>query len=110
MQVTVVGAGYVGLSLATMISRRHKVIAIDIIKEKTDLINRRVSPIEDSEITEFFKEKELDLIATTDISECVGSEFIIIATPTNYCSKTECFDTSSVESVIENLNRICSDF
>lgn len=109
MKITVVGAGYVGLSLATMISRRHKVIAVDIIKEKTDLINRRISPIEDAEITEFFKEKELDLTATTDISECAGSEFIIISTPTNYCIETEGFDTSSVESVIENLNRICSD-
>jgi UDPglucose 6-dehydrogenase len=109
MQVAVVGAGYVGLSLATMISRRHKVIAIDIVQEKTDFINRRASPIEDSKITEFFKEKELNLTATTDISECAGSEFIIISTPTNYCSETKCFDTSSVESVIENLNRICSD-
>lgn len=109
MQVTVVGAGYVGLSLATMISRHYKVIAADIVKEKTDLINKRISPIEDAEITAFFKEKKLNLIATTDISSCIGSEFVIIATPTNYCCETECFDTSSVESVIENLNRIYPD-
>lgn len=106
MRVSVVGTGYVGLSLAILISRRHDVTAVDIVKEKVNLINSGKSPIVDKEISEFLSSGKLNLKATTDITECKGSDYVIIATPTNYDVETHMFDTSSVESVIDQIERI----
>ena len=106
MKVSVVGTGYVGLSLAVLVSRKYSVIASDIIKEKVDLINSGKSPIVDKEISEFLSSGKLYLKATTDITECKGSDYVIIATPTNYDVETHMFDTSSVESVIDQIEKI----
>ena len=104
MNITVVGTGYVGLSNAILLAQNNKVIALEIIKEKVDLINKRVSPIADKEIEEFLANKELDLLATTDKELAYkDAEFVVIATPTNYDDKLNFFDTSSVESVIEDV-------
>ena len=99
------GTGYVGLSLAVLISRKYPVVAIDIVAEKVDMINSKKSPIMDKEISEYLSSVDLQLCATTDIVACAGSDYVIVATPTNYDSETHMFDTSSVESVI---NQICS--
>ncbi len=106
MKISVVGTGYVGLSLAALISRKYEVTAIDIIKDKVCLINSGKSPIADKEIEASLSSKKLHLKATTDISECKGSDFIIIATPTNYDTATHKFDTSSVENVIDSIERL----
>lgn len=106
MRMAVVGAGYVGLSLATMFSQFHEVVAIDTLKGKVDSINERISPIVDEKIQEYFAKKDLDLSATTEITACIGSDFVMVATPTNYCPEADRFDTSSVESVIEDVGRI----
>lgn len=106
MKISVVGTGYVGLSLAVLISRKYEVTAIDIIEEKVCLINSGKSPIADKEIEAFLSSKKLHLKATTDISECKGSDFIIIATPTNYDTATHKFDTSSVENVIDSIEKL----
>ncbi len=106
MKISVVGTGYVGLSLAALISRKYEVIAIDIVEDKVDMINSGKSPIADKEIKIFLSSKKLHLKATTDISECKGSDFIIIATPTNYDAATHKFDTSSVETVIDSIERL----
>ena len=106
MKISVIGTGYVGLSLAVLISRKYEVTAIDIIKDKICLINSGKSPIADKEIEAFLSSKKLHLKATTDISECKGSDFIIIATPTNYDTATHKFDTSSVENVIDSIERL----
>ena len=106
MKISVVGTGYVGLSLAVLISRKYEVTAIDIIKDKVCLINSGKSPIADKEIEAFLSSKKLHLKATTDISECKGSDFIIIATPTNYDTATHKFDTSSVENVIDSIEKL----
>ncbi len=106
MKITIVGTGYVGLSLATLMSRKHEVVAIDVIPEKVDMINNGKSPIVDKEIQDFLAGGKLNLRATLDLNDCRGSEFIIIATPTNYDSETHYFDTSSVESVIESTEKI----
>ncbi len=101
MLFTVVGAGYVGLSLAVLISRKYKVIALDTDRQKVNLINKRVSPFKDQEIEKFFRENELDLTATDDKKYAYSkSDYIIVATPTNYNIETGSFDTSSVKSVI----------
>ena len=106
MKVSVVGTGYVGLSLAALISRKYYVTASDIIPEKVDLINSGKSPIVDNEISQYLSSGKLNLKATTDITECKGSDYIIIATPTNYDVETHMFDTSSVTSVIDQLEKI----
>ncbi|MCQ2070094.1 MAG: nucleotide sugar dehydrogenase [archaeon] len=106
MKITVVGTGYVGLSLATLISKKYEVIAVDIIEEKVKMIQNGVSPIVDKEIQEFLSSGELNLKATTDISECKGSDFVIVATPTNYDPETHYFNTKSVEGVIAQVNQI----
>ena len=101
MKIAVAGTGYVGLSLATLLSQKNEVVALDVIPEKVDMINNRFSPIEDKEIKEFFKTKNLNLKATLDYKEAfVGAKFVIISTPTNYDSEKNFFDTSSVEDVI----------
>lgn len=102
MKITVAGTGYVGLSIAVLLAQRNEVTAIDIIQEKVDLINKRISPIKDNEIEEFFKTKELNLKATTDPDEAYSdADLVVIATPTDYDPDTNYFDTSSVEDVIQ---------
>lgn len=100
--IAVAGTGYVGLSIATLLSQHHKVYAVDIIPEKVDLINQRKSPIQDEYIEKYFAKKELDLTATLDAEFAYSSaDYVILATPTNYDSRTQHFDTSAVEAVIE---------
>ncbi len=100
--IVVVGTGYVGLSMATLLAQNNRVIAADIIQEKVDLINGRKSPICDKGIEEAFENQKLDLVATTDArSAYINAEYVIVATPTNYDSELNFFDTSAVESVID---------
>lgn len=102
MNIAVAGTGYVGLSLATLLSQHNHVTAVDIVKEKVDLINQRKSPIQDTYIEKYLAEKDLDLTATLDAeSAYTNADFIIVATPTNYDSQKNFFDTSSVEAVIK---------
>ncbi|MBR3660936.1 MAG: nucleotide sugar dehydrogenase [Bacilli bacterium] len=104
MKIAVAGTGYVGLSLATLLSVKNEVIALDIIPEKVEMINNRISPIKDEYIEEYFKEKKLNLKATLDYKEAInGSDFVIISTPTNYDDEKNYFDTSSVEDIIEKV-------
>lgn len=104
MKITIVGTGYVGLSNAILLAQHNKVIALDIIPEKVELINNKKSPIKDKEIEDFLAIKELNLVATTDIEFAIkDADFVVIATPTNYDEKRNYFDTSSVESVIQNV-------
>ena len=99
--IAVAGTGYVGLSIATLLSQHHKVYAVDIIPEKVELINKRLSPIQDEYIEKYLAEKDLDLTATLDAEFAYkNADFVVIAAPTNYDSKTQHFDTSAVESVI----------
>ena len=100
--IAVAGTGYVGLSIATLLSQHNKVYAVDIIEEKVNLINYRKSPIQDNEIEEYLATKELDLTATLDAKEAYSAaDFVVIAAPTNYDSKKNFFDTSAVEAVIK---------
>lgn len=102
MNIAVAGTGYVGLSLATLLSQHNHVMAVDIIPEKVDLVNHRKSPIQDDYIEKYLAEKDLDLTATTDAEAAYkDADFVIIATPTNYDAKKNFFDTSSVEAVIK---------
>ena len=104
LKIAVAGTGYVGLSLATLLSQKDEVIALDVIPEKVEKINNRISPIKDKEIEEFFKTKELNLRATLDYKEAFeGAKFIIISTPTNYDDEKNHFDTSSVEDIIQKV-------
>ena len=106
-KIAVAGTGYVGLSIATLLSQHHEVVAVDVIQEKVDLINNRHSPIQDEYIEKYFKEKDLDLKATLDADSAYrDAEFVIIAAPTNYDSKRNFFDCSSVEDVIERVLRV----
>lgn len=110
LRIAVAGTGYVGLSLATLLSQHHHVTAVDIIPEKVEKINNRVSPIQDDCIEEYFAEKELDLTATLDgESAYADADFVIIAAPTNYDSKRNFFDTSAVESVIDLVMKVNPD-
>jgi len=110
MNISVVGAGYVGLSLATLLSVKHKVTIYEIDIEKVSKINKRISPIEDPEIEDFFRNKELSLNATTNKEEAYkNSELIIVATPTNYDELTNYFDTSSVEEVVDDITRFADE-
>ncbi|MBK6087311.1 MULTISPECIES: nucleotide sugar dehydrogenase [Ruminococcus] len=100
--IAVAGTGYVGLSIATLLSQHNKVYAVDIIPEKVELINRKKSPIQDDYIEKYLAEKELDLTATLDAEAAYkDADFVVIAAPTNYDSKTQHFDTSAVEAVIK---------
>ncbi len=102
LTIAVAGTGYVGLSIATLLSQHHKVYAVDIIPEKVELINQRKSPIQDDYIEKYLAEKELDLTATLDTELAYkNADFVVIAAPTNYDSKTHHFDTSAVEAVIK---------
>ena len=102
MKIAVAGTGYVGLSIATLLSQHHEVMAVDIIPEKVDLINRRKSPIQDEYIEEYLTEKQLNLAATLDAEAAyTDADFVVIAAPTNYDSKKNFFDTSAVEAVIK---------
>ena len=104
MKIAVAGTGYVGLSMAVLLSQNHSVTAVDIVPEKVDMINRRISPIQDKEIEEFLATKQLDLIATLDAEAAYqDAEFVIIAAPTNYDSQKNYFDTSAVEAVIQTV-------
>lgn len=102
MNIAVAGTGYVGLSLATLLAQHNHVMAVDIIPEKVDMVNHRKSPIQDDYIEKYLAEKALDLTATMDAEAAYkGADFVIIATPTNYDSRKNFFDTSSVEAVIQ---------
>ena len=107
IKIAVAGTGYVGLSLATLLSQHHEVTAVDVIKEKVDMINNRKSPIADEYIEKFFLEKELKLTATLDAESAYkDADFVVIATPTNYDSHKNFFDTSAVEAVIELVLKV----
>ena len=102
MKIAVAGTGYVGLSIATLLSQNHKVMAVDIISEKVEKINKGISPIQDEYIEKYLKEKELNLTATLDAEAAYkDADFVVIAAPTNYDSKKNFFDTSAVEAVIK---------
>lgn len=102
LKIAVAGTGYVGLSIAILLSQHHKVTAVDIVESKVRMINQKISPIQDEYIEKYLAEKELDLVATTNGAEAYKSaDYIIIAAPTNYDSNTQHFDTSAVESVID---------
>ena len=102
LKIAVAGTGYVGLSIATLLSQHHQVTAVDIIPEKVEMLNKRKSPIQDEYIEKYLAEKELDLTATLDAKEAYSdADFVVIAAPTNYDSKKNFFDTSAVEAVIK---------
>lgn len=104
MKIAVAGTGYVGLSLATLLSVKNEVVALDVIPEKVEKINNRISPIQDEYIEKYFKEKKLNLKATLDYKEAFeGARFVIISTPTNYDEEKNFFDTSSVEDIIQKV-------
>ena len=105
--IAVFGAGYVGLSIATLLARHHHVNLVDIVKEKVEMINNRISPIQDEYIEKHFNKADLDLTATLDAEKaCKDAEFVVIAAPTNYDPKKNFFDTSAVENVIETVLRV----
>ena len=100
--IAVAGTGYVGLSLAVLLSQHHRVYAVDILPEKVEKLNAGISPIQDAEIEDYLAHKELDLTATLDGEEAYRqADYVIIAAPTNYDSRKNFFDTSAVEAVIE---------
>ena len=115
MKITVAGGGYVGLSLATLLSQRNEVVLLEIHQEKVDKINDFVSPIKDEYIEKYFDEaksgkRKLDLRGTIDFKDAMkGAEFVIIATPTNYDDDSNTFDTSAVEDIIEKVIRMKDD-
>ena len=110
MKIAVAGTGYVGLSLATLLSQKNEVVALDVIPEKVEMINSRKSPIKDEYIEKYFAEKELNLKATLDYKEAFkDAKYIIISTPTNYDSNTNYFDTSSVEDIIKKVKDLGID-
>lgn len=107
MVIAVAGTGYVGLSIATLLAQHHRVLAVDIVSEKVEMINRCQSPIQDEYIEKYFAEKQLDLTATLDAEMAYKeAEIVVIAAPTNYDSQKNYFDTSAVESVIEVVLRV----
>lgn len=110
MKIAVAGTGYVGLSIATLLAQHHKVMAVDIIPEKVDMINNHKSPIQDDYIEKYLAEKELDLTATLDTKAAYAdADFVVIAAPTNYDSVKNFFDTSAVETVIETVLSVNPD-
>ena len=110
LKIAVAGTGYVGLSIATLLSQHHRVVAVDVIKEKVDLINNRRSPIQDDYIEQYLAEKELNLMATLDAKAAYrNADFVVIATPTNYDPVKNYFDTRHVEEVIEVVMKVNPD-
>ena len=108
--MAVAGTGYVGLSIATLLAQHHTVTAVDVIPEKVEKINNRISPIQDEYIEEYLKNKPLDLNATLDAEAAYSdADFVVIAAPTNYDSKKNYFDTSHVEEVIDCVLRVNPD-
>lgn len=109
-KIVVAGTGYVGLSLAVLLSRKNSVVAVDIVPEKVQKVNQRISPIQDREIEEYLSSGDLELTAVTDGTEAYRSaEYVIVATPTNYDPERNCFDTGSVESVVEQVRSLNRD-
>ncbi|HIU22962.1 MAG TPA: nucleotide sugar dehydrogenase [Candidatus Fimihabitans intestinipullorum] len=107
MKITVVGIGYVGLSLAILLSQKNNVVALDIDAKKVEMVNNRISPINDKDVVKYLKERKLNLNATTDLKNALkNSDYVIICTPTNYNSTIESFDTSSVENIIKQINKM----
>ena len=104
MKIAVAGTGYVGLSIATLLSQNNEVVALDIIPEKVEMINKGISPIKDEYIEDYLKNKNLNLRATLDYKDAFkDAEFIVISTPTNYDDEKNFFDTSSVEDIIQKV-------
>ena len=104
MKIAIAGTGYVGLSIATLLAQHNEVVAVDIIAEKVDKINNRISPIQDEYIEKYFKEKELNLRATLDTKEAyIDADFVVVAAPTNYDTQKNFFDTSAIENVLESV-------
>lgn len=110
MRIAIAGTGYVGLSIATLLAQHHHVVAVDIVPEKVEMINRRISPIRDEYIEKYFAEKTLDLVATLDAHTAYReAELVVIAAPTNYDPQKNYFDTSAVESVIQLVTEVNPD-
>ena len=110
MKIAVAGTGYVGLSIATLLAQNHEVMAVDIVPEKVDKINSKISPIQDEYIELYLREKPLNLVATTNAEEAyTGAEFVVIATPTNYDAELNQFDTSAVEAAIQTCLKYNKD-
>lgn len=110
MKIAVAGTGYVGLSIATLLAQSHEVVAVDLIEEKVNLINQRISPIQDEYIEKYFAKKNLNLKATLDAEQSYSNaDYVVIATPTNYDPKQNYFDTSAVESVIDQVIKVNPD-
>ena len=110
MKIAVAGTGYVGLSIATLLAQHHEVMAVDVVEEKVEKINQRISPIQDEYIEKYLKEKDLNLTATLDAEAAYkDADYVVIATPTNYDSKKNFFDTSAVEAVIQFVNQYNPD-
>lgn len=107
-KIAVAGTGYVGLSLGVLFAQHHQVVAVDIVQAKVDMINNKKSPIQDDYIEKYLAEKDLNLTATLDAKAAYSdADFVVIAAPTNYDSKTQHFDTSAVEAVIKLVILVC---
>lgn len=109
MKISVIGAGYVGLSLAVLLSKKHEVVALDVIPEKVDMINRRISPIVDRDIEHYFLKEKLNLTATLNYEDCKCSDYFIIATPTDYDPKSNSFDMTLIEVALDNIEKSCKE-
>ena len=108
MNITIVGTGYVGLSIAVLLSQKHSVVALDVEEKKVQLINHKQSPIEDKEIEEYIKTKELNLLATIDKELAYKNpDYVVICTPTDYDTTSNYFDTSSIDAVLYDLKQYC---
>ena len=109
MKISVIGAGYVGLSLAVLLSRKHEVVTLDVVPEKIDMINRRISPISDKDIDNYFLNENLNLLATLDYDNCMDSDYFIVATPTDYDPESNSFNTTLIENALDNIKKTCPE-